>query len=121
MRKLILSLGLVTAVTATAGEQVREVTLTLGDYRFAPDTLELMAGQPVVLTLINTDTITPHNFVMDNESAGLTVDVNVAAGKSKSIEFTPATPGSYTFFCSKKLPFMKSHRQKGMEGTLIVK
>jgi hypothetical protein len=25
-----------------------------------------------------------------------------------------------TFYCSKKLPFLKSHRERGMEGKLVV-
>ena len=95
--------------------------MTMGDYRFIPDTLEVSAGLPVRLTLTNTDRITPHNFIMKYEDAGLNTDIDVSAGKSTIIEFTPTTPGSYIFYCSKKLPFMKSHRQKGMEGTLIVK
>ena len=95
--------------------------MTLDDFRFIPDTFEVTAGHPVRLTLTNTDRITPHNFIIDNEQAGLNINTTVSAGKSTIIEFTPTTPGSYTFYCSKKLPFMKSHRQKGMEGTLIVK
>ena len=28
--------------------------------------------------------------------------------------------GTYTFYCNKKLPLMKSHRDRGMEGALVV-
>ena len=31
-----------------------------------------------------------------------------------------AAAGSYSFYCNKKLPFMKSHRDRGMWGRLVV-
>lgn len=97
------------------------VTLTLEDYRFDPDSIEVQSNQPVVLTLINKDGITPHNFTLQDTAAGLDIDINVSAGSTSMIEFTPEIPGAYTFYCAKKLPFMKSHRAHGMEGTLIVR
>ena len=118
---ILMTLILVPACPAVASEPTQAVTLTLGDYQFTPDIFEITAGQPVRLTLTNTDTITPHNFIMKDEAAGLNIDIDVSAGKTSTIEFTPTTPGSYTFYCSKKLPFMKSHQEKGMEGTLTVK
>ena len=118
---ILMLLILVPACPAVASEPSQAVTLTLGDYRFTPDTIEVTAGQPVRLTLTNVDTITPHNFIMKDEAAGLNIDTSVSAGKTTTVEFTPTTPGSYTFYCSKKLPFMKSHQEKGMEGILTVK
>ncbi|MEN8204478.1 MAG: cupredoxin domain-containing protein [Pseudomonadota bacterium] len=116
-----MTLVLIPACQAVASEPTQAITLTLGDYHFTPDTIEVTAGQPVKLTLTNTDTITPHNFILKDEATGLNIDTDVSAGKTKAIEFTPTTPGSYTFYCSKKLPFMKSHQEKGMQGTLTVK
>lgn len=34
--------------------------------------------------------------------------------------FTTTKPGKYPFYCDKKLLFMDSHREKGMEGILEV-
>ena len=96
------------------------ITIKLGDYRFSPDHIELVAGQPVRLVLINTDGVTPHNFTLKNKAGDLDLEVNVAAGKTREIEFVPQTPGTYDFFCNKKLPFMKSHRDRGMQGSLGV-
>ena len=118
---ILMALILVFTGPAAASEQMQAITLTLGDYQFTPDTIEVTAGQPVQLTLTNTDTITPHNFILRNEAAGLDIDIDVSARKTSIIEFTPEKAGSYTFYCSKKLPFMKSHQEKGMEGTLTVK
>ena len=109
------------ATQASADETPQAVTLTLGDYRFDPDNIEVQSGQPVILTLFNKDGITPHNFTLQDTATGLDIDASVSAGSMATIEFTPETPGSYPFYCSKKLPFMKSHRARGMEGTLIVR
>jgi len=117
----MLVLLLIATCPVFSRELVQEISITLGDYQFTPNSLEVTAGQSVRLTLTNTDRITPHNFIMDNEDAGLNINTNISAGKTAVVEFTPTTPGSYTFYCSKKLPFMKSHQQKGMEGILIVK
>jgi plastocyanin len=97
------------------------VTLTLGDYRFDPDSIEVQSSHPVVLTLINKDGITPHNFTLQDTAARLGIDIDVSAGSTSIIEFNVEKPGVYTFYCDKKLPFMKSHRAHGMEGTLIVR
>ena len=96
------------------------ITVTLGDYRFTPHQLTINSGQTLVLELHNTDSITPHNFTLKNRDGGLDVDVDVPAGGQREVELTPKVPGSYTFYCSKKLLFMKSHRERGMEGTLVV-
>ena len=120
-RNILLTLSVIATCPAVASDSTQVITLTLGDYHFTPDLIEVTAGQPVRLTLTNSDTITPHNFIMKDEAAGLNIETNVSAGKTSIIEFTPTTPGSYTFYCSKKLPFMKSHQEKGMEGTLTVK
>jgi plastocyanin len=96
------------------------VTLTLGDYAFSPAHIEVAAGTPVILTLTNKDVITPHNFTLQNTQAGLDIDTDVGAGRSVVVEFTPRVAGTYRFHCNKKLPFMKSHLARGMEGTLTV-
>ena len=117
----LFTLLLATATAVTRGqESPQAISLSLGDYHFTPDTLEVQAGRPVLLTLTNTDTLTPHNFTLQEAAAGLDIDADVSAGSTSVVRFTPVKPGSYTFFCNKKLLFMKSHRERGMEGTLRV-
>jgi plastocyanin len=113
------AIALASGVAAqSAGEGIR---VRLADYRFTPDTIEVVAGQPVTLTLANEDGITPHNFTLNDAAAGLAVSANIPAGETRSVTFTPTAAGSYAFHCDKKLPFMKSHRERGMEGRLVVK
>jgi hypothetical protein len=38
----------------------------------------------------------------------------------KTIKFVPTKTGTYPFYCSKKVPFVKSRRERGMEGVLEV-
>jgi plastocyanin len=99
---------------------VRVIDVQLGDYRFKPDKIQLVTGQPVILRLTNTDLITPHNFSLDDPSDGLDVNVDVSAGDTVDVKLLPLFAGSHTFYCRNKLLFMDSHREKGMAGTLIV-
>jgi len=114
---------LITAPLAAraADADTQQLTVHLGDYRFHPETIEVVAGRPVELTLINDDKITPHNFTLKEPAAGLDLSANVSGGESFTLRFTPQTAGTYPLYCNKKLPFMKSHRERGMEGKLVVK
>ena len=98
----------------------RSIPVKMGDYRFSPERITVNTGETVQLELTNTDALTPHNFTLQAEQAGLAVDVDVSAGKTKVVDITPLVPGSYSFFCNKKLPFTRSHRDRGMQGTLVV-
>ena len=104
-----------------ADADAQQVTVHLGDYRFQPANIEVIAGRPVELTLVNDDKITPHNFTLKEPAAGLDLSANVSGGESTTLRFTPQTAGTYPLYCNKKLPFMKSHRERGMEGKLVVK
>jgi plastocyanin len=112
---LLLTPPVLQAQTAT-----RSIPVKMGDYRFTPDKITVNTGESVLLELTNTDTLMPHNFTLQAKEAGLDVDVDVGAGKTKAVDITPLVPGSYRFFCDKQLPFTKSHRDRGMEGALVV-
>jgi plastocyanin len=106
---------------AAAGQgDLQQIEIKLGDHRFTPAEIRLVAGQPAALTLVNTDGMTPHNFKLEFSGDRADIDVDVSAGDSVEVRLDPLPAGTYTFYCDKKLPFMKSHRAKGMEGSLIV-
>jgi plastocyanin len=124
---LILALGCILCavfIPTPSGLQAapppRSIPVNIGDYRFSPDRISVLPGETIRLELTNTDSLTPHNFTLQSEAAGLAVDIDVSAGNTEVVEITPQAPGTYTFYCNKKLPFMKSHRDRGMEGTLVV-
>ncbi len=102
-----------------ATERVIEYTISMRDYRFHPNDLTAVVGYPVVLTLINPERITPHNFTLETGAAEPVI-VDIGAGETKTVRFTPNAPGTYTFYCKSKLLWFKSHRDHGMEGTLRV-
>ena len=104
-----------------ADADAQQITVHLGDYRFQPEIIEVIAGRPVELTLVNDDKITPHNFTLKEPAAGLDLSADVSGGQSSTLHFTPPTAGTYPLYCNKKLPFMKSHRERGMEAKLVVK
>ncbi len=110
------------AVTlALSADGVQRGTITLDSYSFAPSHLIVEAGKPVELTLNSITTITPHNFALKEPAAGMDLDQTVWGGKSAVVRFTPTKPGTYVFYCDKQLLFLKSHRDRGMEGKLEVR
>lgn len=113
-----LVLGSTQAGAADAAD--RMVQIRLGDYAFTPPEVKVAVNQPLTLELVNADSVTPHNFTLKDADAGLDIDVDVGAGKSTTVTIVPLQAGSYTFHCDKKLPFIKSHRDRGMQGLLVV-
>jgi uncharacterized cupredoxin-like copper-binding protein len=120
---------------ACAGPAPQEVSLTAVDMAFHPDALEVTAGRPVRLTMVNEGAL-DHDFSileMPMETTGATAvampghdmgamtldpQLHMAAttGMSNTIEFTPTKPGTYEFFCT-----VPGHKEAGMLGTLVVK
>lgn len=103
-----------------AADATRIISLELGGYRFYPDTIVVREGERVQLELNNTDEVTPHNFTLRDKGRGVDVSVDVAAEGTETIEFVAPPAGTYRFYCDKKMILMKSHRDKGMTGTLLV-
>jgi uncharacterized cupredoxin-like copper-binding protein len=99
-----------TSSTTEVVEGAREVEVDAGDLWFDPATVEMVAGEPVNLRLVNTGeafhdlTIPAANVVLAAEPG------EQAAG---AIEF--AEPGRYEFFCS-----VPGHAQAGMRATIVV-
>jgi plastocyanin len=107
-------------VYAVPGEDgVQRAVMTGGDYFFKPRWLVLRLGVPVELTVKKEPGFVPHNIVMDAPEAGMAFEVDFGK-KGEVISFTPTKKGTYIFYCSKKLLFFKSHRDRGMEGIIEV-
>lgn len=125
-----LLIGAVTPVTAGESvpfvippekDGVQRASLVVDSYSYTPAHLVVQAGKPVELVLNSITFMTPHNFVMNDESAGLSISEDVKAGATAVVRFTPQRPGRYPFYCDKKLLFLPTHRDKGMEGVLDVR
>jgi heme/copper-type cytochrome/quinol oxidase subunit 2 len=100
---------------------IQRATIILDSYSYTPNHLIIQAGKPVELLLTSITTITPHNFILKDDAAGLSIERDVASGRTVTVQFTAKKPGTYTFYCDKKLLFFPSHQEKGMEGKLEVR
>lgn len=98
---------------------VQRVEIVGDSYSFKPSHVIVKVNKTVILSLRKEGWFVPHDFVIDAPEAGITVNETLG-GDPKTITFIPTKPGVYPFFCSKKPPLMKSHREKGMEGKLEV-
>ncbi|MDP9132137.1 MAG: hypothetical protein M3M98_03250, partial [Nitrospirota bacterium] len=50
---------------------IQRATIILDSYSYTPNHLIIQSGKPVELLLTSITTITPHNFLLKNEAAGL--------------------------------------------------
>ena len=98
---------------------VQRVSVVGGEYFFDPGHIIVKVNQPVELTYSKRPGMTPHNIVIKAFTAGIDFDESMTT-EPKVIRFTPKKTGTYPIYCSKKLPFLKSHRDRGMEGVLEV-
>ena len=98
---------------------VQRVRIEGGGYFFKPGHIVIKVNVPVELLASREAGVVPHNLVIKAPEAGIAVDEELAA-ESKKIAFTATAVGKYPFYCSKKLLFFASHRERGMEGLLEV-
>jgi plastocyanin len=109
-------------VTAELGaDGVQRATITLDSYSYTPGHLIVQSGKPVELTLIRATLLVPHNFLLKEPDAGIVIEEDVGHSEPTTVKFTPARPGTYPYYCDRKLPFRPSHREQGMEGRLEVR
>ncbi|TAL10503.1 MAG: quinol oxidase [Nitrospirae bacterium] len=104
-----------------AADGVQRAVVEADSYDFTPRHLVVRAGKPVELTVKSLTWLVPHTVVIDDPRSGLVIHEEVPAGGSVTVRFTPAVTGTFAIYCDKKLPFFKSHREKGMEGVLEVR
>ncbi|HNM62453.1 MAG TPA: hypothetical protein PKL51_14965, partial [Nitrospira sp.] len=58
-------------VPVDQADGMQRATVILDSYSYTPQHLIVQAGKPVELLLTSITTITPHNFVLRDEAAGL--------------------------------------------------
>ena len=119
LRRMLPILLATLCAPALAGEP-QVIEIKLDSYTIKPDRITVKAGEPVILKVKNEATFIPHNLVIKAPQAGVEVKIDVSAGKTGEVRFTPTQPGSYEMLCDKQPPIGKSHKEKGMHGTLVV-
>ena len=138
-RMTIFCVALTSLVLVACGAQpkTQEVTIEAKDIAYGTATVEVVAGQPVRLTLKDTGTLDHDLSIMEiplvinaeaqpmagHDMSGMggtdaepQLHVAAMAGGSNTIEFTPTKPGTYEFFCA-----VAGHKEAGMVGKLLVK
>lgn len=137
-RRVLLVALAVVAVTSlgcsSAPPPASTTAITMRDVAFSPTAVSVPAGKTARLTFSNSASQV-HDFTVERMTVGtvrmqggMTQDHNmvqmstapamhiaVAGGKSATLDFQPATPGDYEFYCS-----VPGHREAGMRGTLHV-
>ena len=95
---------------AEPAEGATEVTVTAVDIDFKPAKIELQAGEPLNVTVVN-DGSTLHDFTLEEAD----VHVNVKPGESKSTSLTINEPGTYKAKCT-----VAGHEEAGMTLDVVV-
>lgn len=108
-----------TYVAKVDPDGVQRVRIVGGDYFFKPDRIVVKANVPVELSASKEAGIVPHTLVIKAPEAGIDVDEEITTD-IKKITFTAKAVGKYPLYCSNKLLFFASHRERGMEGILEV-
>jgi uncharacterized cupredoxin-like copper-binding protein len=126
---LSIAAGLTTVSCASPGRTptAQQIVVRASEFSFGPTKIEVLAGQPVKITLQNTGLI-DHDWVVrdlrdeSGHSAGSDhgpdspVHVHAKAGQRASVQFTTKQAGTYRVVCTEP-----GHEQAGMVGQLIVR
>ena len=94
------------------GGSAASVNVKLSEFKFDPAQITVKAGQPVKISAQNTGTVA-HNFIV--KGIDKAASTKIAPGQTGTMEFTPATAGSFEIVCDEP-----GHEAGGMKGTLIV-
>lgn len=104
---------------ATVENGIQRVDITGGDYYFDPNHIIVRVNVPVEFYVKKAPGLVPHDIIMDAPEAGIVFKEKLKS-ETQVIRFTPKRTGIFPLYCGKKLLFLKSHREKGMEGILEV-
>ncbi|HEX7502850.1 MAG TPA: quinol oxidase, partial [Acidobacteriota bacterium] len=106
-------------VAVASQDGVQRVEIIAGGYYFDPNTIVVKVNVPVELVAKRMPGGFGHSIMLKAPEAG--IDFEEALGTdAKSITFTPTKTGKYMFICTHKVPFSKSHKERGMYGYLEV-
>lgn len=100
-----------TSSSSTSAANVKRIEVTLSEFAFTPNVIEVNRGDQVEIVFTNTGAL-PHDFRIDalNVDSGL-----VQPGESKTITFTASRAGEFEIHCAEP-----GHAPSGMTGTFKV-
>lgn len=109
-------------VAIVGPDGIQRAEIIGGEYYFEPNHIVLKVNVPVefmVKKSKNTSWLIPHDIVLKAPEAGVDFKISLKT-EPQIVKFTPTKAGKYPFFCDKKPPFGKSHKDKGMNGVIEV-
>lgn len=104
--------GAVGCVTGPRSFQSTEVVVQMGNMRYTPDIVRVKAGEPLMITFVNDDTVS-HDFVIGDLADP--VHLFVSPGRRIATSLFFSKPGEFQFICSQK-----GHTAAGMVGRIVV-
>lgn len=131
-----LAVGAFVLGACASAPRTQEVTLTAMTMTYTPSVLEVTAGVPVDLTLVNQDSLehdfsileipvvsvgaadpmsAEHQMEMGEAAMQPVLHVAAVAGATNQLSFTATKPDRYEFYCT-----VPGHKEAGMVGTLVV-
>ena len=96
--------------TAEPVEGASEITVNAVDIDFKPETIDLIAGEPLNVTVANDGRVL-HDFTLEAAD----VHMNVEPGDSETTSLTIDEPGRYEAECT-----VESHAEAGMTIDVVV-
>ena len=122
----VLAIGVIVPSSAQNFAKAPAVEVKLVDFKFIPPTINLRAGKPIILRLLN-GAEQDHEFAAPQFFAAAAIregdakrinkegEAEVAAGGNVDIGLVPKA-GTYHLQCNKP-----GHAQAGMQGSIVVK
>ncbi len=106
-------------VAPVGQDGVQRVEMVGGSYWFRPNHIVVKQNTPVELIVSKESGLIPHDIAMHSPEAGMEFSESLST-TPKTVRFTPTKTGVYPFYCTRKSPFGKTHKERGMEGVVEV-
>ncbi len=98
---------------------VQRVEIEAGEYYYDPNFIVVKVGVPVELSIRDVGGIASHDIAIEAPEAGIDFSEDFGS-EPVTIRFTPTRVGEYQFECTKRFLFFRSHKDRGMHGTIKV-
>ena len=98
---------------------VQRAEMIGGEYYYDPNYIVVKVNIPVELKVKKAAGYIPHNLKANSRDAGIVFSIDIKSDP-QTVKFTPTKTAKYPIFCDKSLLWMKSHRERGMEGLIEV-
>ncbi len=98
---------------------VQHVEIVGGEYYFDPNVIVVKVNTPVELKVKKVGGFVPHDFIVSAPEAGIDIQIDLKSDWQVA-KFTATKVGIYPIECRRRLLWFKSHKDRGMKGTIEV-